>query len=487
MDGGEKKQRTPNRIEDLPEALEDEMLNFSMLSDRANWARASRGRLRVHVLPADWRRDGYWGARNVLFDLGNVFLVDMGGCIYVEIGSSWYLKNEWVTDATVGCVAQQCLLLESLNLNSCSNITDVSLRMLRIRRNTLRSLNLRRCRRITDAGVAALRNLETLNLSGCHISGAALVSLARNCPALRALNVSYNSQIRSVDALAGLENLRELNVEECRITSVALLRHLRKLNVSENYEFTDLRVSPELQYLDVSGCFRLQQDLKPLKNLPLRTLILRGCRLFWTGTLLATLGTLTELRRLDLFDCGSSSPMYGITDDSLARLGTSTLTDLDLGRCGVSDAGVMALNCPGLQRLGLETSPDVTNNGIAAVAEKFSDLQELNVAFCENINDGALMALKNLTRLDMAGCNITDRGVIAVARNCPDLEVLNLWDCTNITDAGVRALSRGCPALYWLNLEGCMEVTDAVKDDLASGCPLLKKVSVGTREWKFKK
>ena len=485
MDGGEKKQRTPNRIEDLPEALEDEMLNFSMLSDRANWARASHGRLRVHVLPADWRRDGYWGAGNVLRDLSNVFLVDMGGCIHVEIGSSWHLKNQWVTDETVGCVAQQCLLLESLNLNSCSNITDVSLRMLRSR-NTLRSLNLRRCTTITDTGVATLRNLDTLNLSGCRISGAALVSLARNCPALRALNVGYNSQIRSVDALAGLENLRELNVEECRITSVALLRHLRKLNVSENYEFTDLRVSPELQYLDVSGCFRLQQDLRPLQNLPLRTLSLRGCRLFWTGTLLATLEKLTELRRLDLFECGSSSPMYGITDDSLASLGTSTLTDLDLGRCGVSDAGVMALNCPGLQRLGLETSPGVTNTGIAAVAEKFSDLQELNVAFCENINDGGLMALKNLTRLDMAGCNITDTGVIAVARNCPDLEVLNLWDCTNITDEGVRELSR-CGKLYWLSLEGCMHVSDAVKDDLASGCPLLKKVSVGTREWKFKK
>jgi hypothetical protein len=55
---------------------------------------------------------------------------------------------------------------------------------------------------------------------------------------------------------------------------------------------------------------------------------------------------------------------------------------------------------------------------------------------------------------------VTDRGVIAIAEGCPELEVLSLSCCWKVTDSAVRALAFQCRQLKILHLTSCKNLTD---------------------------
>ena len=59
--------------------------------------------------------------------------------------------------------------------------------------------------------------------------------------------------------------------------------------------------------------------------------------------------------------------------------------------------------------------------------------------------------------------NITDAAVLALAKGCPNLTTVNLYDCANITDAAVLALAKGCPNLTSIDLAGCRMITEEAK------------------------
>ena len=71
-------------------------------------------------------------------------------------------------------------------------------------------------------------------------------------------------------------------------------------------------------------------------------------------------------------------------------------------------------------------------------------------------------------RVDLRTCiaSITDKGIAALARCCPQLrsvDVSGMEDAKNetLTDAGAMALAQGCPQLSSVNFEGCDKLTDA--------------------------
>jgi len=47
----------------------------------------------------------------------------------------------------------------------------------------------------------------------------------------------------------------------------------------------------------------------------------------------------------------------------------------------------------------------------------------------------------------------------AIGYNCSELETLNLGWCENVGDLGVTSLAYGCPELRALNLCGCVLIT----------------------------
>jgi hypothetical protein len=80
---------------------------------------------------------------------------------------------------------------------------------------------------------------------------------------------------------------------------------------------------------------------------------------------------------------------------------------------------------------------------LAAHLEQHGEvIESLNLSQCSWVDDtwGPLIqGLKNLQALDLSSCSITDT---FLAHLPPDLEHLDLTDCTRITDAGIVRLKR---------------------------------------------
>ena len=86
-------------------------------------------------------------------------------------------------------------------------------------------------------------------------------------------------------------------------------------------------------------------------------------------------------------------------------------------------------------------------------------------------------ACQELTRLrvhiqvlDLSGCRrVTDDGMVAVARACPQLQELNISSCHLITDDGFAAIGACCWQLRVLKACGCDRLTDMGLVGLVSG------------------
>ena len=107
---------------------------------------------------------------------------------------------------------------------------------------------------------------------------------------------------------------------------------------------------------------------------------------------------------------------------------------------------------------------------------------------CRQIDDTALIAIgsscPNLLGIKMQSSFhspshiFSNRGLIAIARGCPALESIpmSIPDCPNITDAGVIVLAKKCLQLKSITL-GSAEITDASLIAFATNSRKLQNVS----------
>ncbi|KAL2632508.1 hypothetical protein R1flu_003987 [Riccia fluitans] len=147
------------------------------------------------------------------------------------------------------------------------------------------------------------------------------------------------------------------------------------------------------------------------------------------------------------------------------------------------DAECIAENCPSLRVLNLnlsrwrrvkdlehfssyQGSRPLGDRGLVAVAESCRDLQHLSLRWRQGISDLAVSALARscwkLTHLDLGRCKkITDQSLEAIS-HLELLEVLVLRNCSLITDSGVCHLASGVTSkcLRRLDLRECDQLTD---------------------------
>lgn len=72
---------------------------------------------------------------------------------------------------------------------------------------------------------------------------------------------------------------------------------------------------------------------------------------------------------------------------------------------------------------------------------------------------------------------VTDSGILAIARGCPGLEMINIAYCKEITDNSLISLSK-CPKLNTLESRGCPLVTSLGLAAIAVGCKRLMKLDI---------
>uniref|UniRef100_T1IYY7 Uncharacterized protein n=1 Tax=Strigamia maritima TaxID=126957 RepID=T1IYY7_STRMM len=297
--------------------------------------------------------------------------------------------------------------------------------VLSLRRNNLRDV------------IQGIPDLESLSLSGCY-------------------NVQDSGLAQAI--VAPLHSLVVLNLSLCKqITDESLLRLAQ--------------LCPNLEVLDLAGCDRITNTGFLLIAQGLRRLLslnLRSCRHVSDAGIAPLAGLNREigegtrlLKHLGLQDCQK------LTDDALRHvsIGLLSLKSINLSFCAsITDSGLKHLaKMPTLKELNLRSCDNISDMGMAYLAEGGSRISSLDMSFCDKIGDQALahvsQGLFGLRSLSMSACQISDEGLIRIARHLPELSTLNIGQCHRITDRSLHAIADHLTNLQCIDLYGCTKIT----------------------------
>ncbi|KAI3644489.1 hypothetical protein MP228_010653 [Amoeboaphelidium protococcarum] len=195
----------------------------------------------------------------------------------------------------------------------------------------------------------------------------------------------------------------------------------------------------------------------------------------------ASLITDQGLLQLSLRNCTSNitkldlSHLAEITEHSLCPLlmQMKYLRCINLKGCkqvGDSVLRTIATYCPHIERLRL-AGTKITDYGLMWISQSaITNLQYLDLNCCNGISDQGIIAVvqsqSELRWIDLTRQNkhksaalVTDASIMAVAQNCPRMELLDLSYCSQITDAPLIAITEQCNRLKSLSLKGLNFIT----------------------------
>lgn len=133
---------------------------------------------------------------------------------------------------------------------------------------------------------------------------------------------------------------------------------------------------------------------------------------------------------------------------------------------------------------GSNSSHGVTNVGLRAIARGCPSLRVLSLWNLPSVGDDGLADIANgchlLEKLDLSQCPaITDKGLFAIAKNCPNLTDLLIESCSNIGNEGLQAIGRYCTNLKSISIKDCPAVGDQGIAGLVSSVQyVLKKIKL---------
>jgi hypothetical protein len=194
--------------------------------------------------------------------------------------------------------------------------------------------------------------------------------------------------------------------------------------------------------------------------------------LFVRSTSLATL----KLNNCEALDTACTQVIVNLLHKSL--------TDLYVSNCShyhteplMWIGGVVGLGSSSLRKLktlDLGGCP-VTDRGLLAVSEGVRRLTFLNLFNCVELTDESVTVMVSsnprLRLLNLSGCvKLTSKSAVAVGRSCPELTSVNLSRCLLVTDKGVGAIAQGCRGLQAVNLAGLKKISEQSMFMLAELC-----------------
>ncbi|PKA55848.1 EIN3-binding F-box protein 1 [Apostasia shenzhenica] len=199
----------------------------------------------------------------------------------------------------------------------------------------------------------------------------------------------------------------------------------------------------------------------------LRVLSMWNVPLVSDAGLVAVANGCPMLENLDLFLCPR------ISDDGLIAIAKKcpNLTSLILDSCsGISNGGLQAIGrcCPKLLSVTVKDCPLVGDKGVSGlVAFASSSLVKIKLQNA-NITDVSLAVIghygKSITELSLKGLqNVSERGfwVMGNALNMKSLASCTISSCPGLTDLGLEAISKGCPQLNHLCIQRSCNLSDA--------------------------
>ncbi|CAM8997072.1 hypothetical protein QQ045_007265 [Rhodiola kirilowii] len=342
-----------------------------------------------------------------------------------------------------------------LSLNASAEIVP-DLPTIFSRFDSVTKLSLRCDRRSVSIGDDALelislrcRNLKRLKLRGCReLTDAGIAVFAQNCSGLKKLSCG--------SCMFGAKGLNAI-LDYCSGLEEISVKRLRSLK--------DGGGQPELIGPGAAAVSLKIISLKELYNGQCFAPLVIGSK---------------KLKTLKVFRC------LGEWDRLLETIGekNTSLTEVHLERLQVSDFGLAALsNCSNLEILHIVKTPECTSTGLVSVAEGCRLLRKLHIDGwrTNRIGDEGLIAVAkncpNLQELVLIGVNPTHLSLTALANSCRNLERLALCGSESIRDEEIVCISEKCLALRKLCIKGC-PISDHGMKSLAWGFPNLVKIKV---------
>ncbi|KAL8503730.1 hypothetical protein ACS0TY_022447 [Phlomoides rotata] len=293
--------------------------------------------------------------------------------------------------------------LKSLSITACPGASDLGVAVIAEGCPNLKLFALRKCPRVSDQGVASFakgaESLESLQLEECHrITERGVFGILANCgKKLKALACVNCLGIRDFDVGFPLtspsHSLRSLTIRNCPGFGDASLGMLGRL-------------CPKLAYIDLTGLHNITdagiQLLVQRSEAFLEKVNLSGCVNLTdrSVTAIAKLhGETLELLNLD--GC-----IY-VTDVSLMEIASncSSLSELDVSRCAITDTGISALAAAeqiSLQIFSIAGCSSVTEKSLPFLVVLGKSLLGLNILKCIGISYGAVnLLLDQLWRCDI--------------------------------------------------------------------------------------
>jgi len=291
--------------------------------------------------------------------------------------------------ASIAIAATACLGARDLS----SWITDAGGAVTRDRTGQIVAVDLR-ASWITDSDMPELTrlpNLALLDLSLTRISDHGLQQL-KNAPAITDLNLYFDELITDagLSALKGWKHLKRLSVRGTKITDTTL-QHLSGVTSLESLD------AGYAQITDVG-----LELLTPLTNL--RELAIGGNKLTDVG--LQSLRQLPGLIYLDL--SGAERTDSGLWSVSLTEPGLDAIATL-------KNLRHLRLNGTLVSSRGMERLAGLTK------------IEWLDLEGCQRIGDDVaplLASFRTLRRVDLAGTQVTDKGIAALQRANPNCKIL---------------------------------------------------------------
>lgn len=308
------------------------------------------------------------------------------------------------------------------------SIRDDALTLISERCPNLTRLKLRACRELTDVGMEAFakncKGLKKLSCGSCTFGSKGMNAVLDNCAALEELSVKRLREIGTDSAVAE------------PIGPGVAAASLKTICLKELYN---------------GQCF---------------------------GSLI--LGA-KNLRSLKLYRCSGD---WDTLFQRVAERVTSMVVEVHLERLQITDVGLRAIaNCSSLEILHLVKTPECTDSGLVAIAERCKLLRKLHIDGwkANRIGDEGLIAVAkfcpNLQELVLIGVNPTKASLEMLASNCQNLERLALCGSDTVGDPEISCIAAKCIALKKLCIKSC-PVSDQGMEALANGCPSLVKVKV---------
>lgn len=348
-----------------------------------------------------------------------------------------------ITDEEIASVIPNCPNLEVVQLSGIEDISDRTIAILAAAATKLRGLDLGGCSRITNEGVLELAakctTLEWIRLSGVlGVTDSAISALVKSCPRLSELELDSCQGLTAMsirDIWTFTRKLRRLKLTRCK----QLTAHAFPALVDENTLVPYWQSTPG--------------DEKDS---------LAGSTTFFPPLILSPANSPDNLRVLDLGYCTK------ITDDAMAGIvsNATKIQTLTISGCAHLTDKTMDSICTlgeNLEVLSMAHVSKVTDIGVVRLVRACSRLRSVDVNFCSNLGDLAVLELATLPllrRLSLVRLRkLTDNAVFFLAEHTPTLERLHLSHCDGLSLDSMHHVIRKLPELVHLSATGIPALT----------------------------